>query len=110
MRTVKVGSRDERLTPVYAMAPAPGELPLGIWRLGQGEAVADRFGAHAHEFPLLVYSEGTTTPSSALSLRAGDVVVIAPGTVMGPFDSDHVDHAEGWAVSFSAVSNTALPM
>ena len=102
MRTVKVGHRDERLTPVYTMAPAPGELPLGIWRLGQGEAVADRFGAHAHEFPLLVYSEGTTTPSSALSLRAGDVVVIAPGTVMGPFDSDHADHAEGWAVSFSA--------
>ncbi|HEU5000553.1 MAG TPA: AraC family transcriptional regulator [Lapillicoccus sp.] len=102
MRTVRVGGRDERFTPVYAMVPAPGELPVGVWRLGHGEAVADRLGAHAHEFPLLVYSEGSTAASSALSLRAGDVLVVAPGTVMGPFDADHPEHAKGWAVSFSA--------
>lgn len=102
MRTVKVGSRDERFAPVYAMVPAPGELPLGIWRLGQGEAVVNRFGAHAHAFPLLVYSEGRTVASPDVSLRTGDVVVVAPGAVMGPFEPDHPDHAEGWAVSFSA--------
>jgi len=100
VRTVRVGGGDERFTPVYAMVPAPGELPLAVWRLGHGEALADRLGAHAHEFPLLVYSEGTTVASPDVALRAGDVVVVAPGTVMGPFEADHPAHAEGWAVSF----------
>jgi AraC family transcriptional activator of pobA len=106
MRTVKVGARDERLTPVYAMAPAPGELPLAVWRLGHGDTVTERLGTHAHDFPLLAYSESSsgplTTNASPFSLDAGDLLIVAPGTVMGPFDPTHPGHASGWAVSFTA--------
>jgi AraC family transcriptional activator of pobA len=106
MRTVQLGRPDERLVPVYAMAPAPGELPLAVWRLGHGGTVAARLGRHAHDFPLLAYSETSSGPVSSdaasLSLDAGDLLVVAPGTVMGPFDPTHQGHASGWAVSFSA--------
>jgi AraC-like DNA-binding protein len=102
VQTVKLGGADPRVAPVYAMAPAPGELSLAIWRLGEAETVPARMGAHAHEFPLLVYSEGMTAPSAALSLATGDVAVVPPGTVMGPFEAGHRDHVKGWAVSFSA--------
>jgi AraC family transcriptional regulator, transcriptional activator of pobA len=106
MRTMQVGRRDERVTPVYAMVPAPGELPVAVWRLGHSGAVMARSGRHAHDFPLLAYSETSSGPSfsdsPSLSLDAGDLLVVAPGTVMGPFDPTHPGHATGWAVSFTA--------
>lgn len=106
MRTVRVGRRDERVTPVYAMVPEPGELPVAAWRLGHGGTVSPRLGTHAHDFPLLVYSETSSGPlssdSSSLALEAGELLVVAPGAVMGPFDPAHHGQASGWAVSFSA--------
>ena len=106
MRTVKVGDHDERLAPVYAMVPAPGELALAVWRLGHGDTVTARAGTHAHDFPLMAYSESPSGPlssdSPSFSLEAGDLLVVAPGTVMGPFDPTHPGHASGWAVSFTA--------
>jgi AraC family transcriptional activator of pobA len=106
MRTVQVGRPDKRVTPVYAMVPAPGELPLAVWRLGHGGTVTARSGTHAHDFPLLAYSETSSGPlssdSPSFSLEAGDLLVVPPGTVMGPFDPTHPGHASGWAVSFSA--------
>ena len=106
MRTVKVGDHDERLAPVYAMVPAPGELALAVWRLGHGDTVTARAGTHAHDFPLMAYSESSSGPlssdSPSFSLEAGDLLVVAPGTVMGPFDPTHPGHASGWAVSFTA--------
>ena len=106
MRTVKVGGHDERLAPVYAMVPAPGELALAVWRLGHGDTVTARAGTHAHDFPLMAYSESSSGPlssdSPSFSLAAGDLLVVAPGTVMGPFDPTHPGHASGWAVSFTA--------
>ena len=106
MRTVKVGDHDERLAPVYAMVPAPGELALAVWRLGHGDTVTARAGTHAHDFPLMAYSESSSGPlssdSPSFSLAAGDLLVVAPGTVMGPFDPTHPGHASGWAVSFTA--------
>jgi AraC-like DNA-binding protein len=106
MQTVKLGVRDERLAPVYAMVPAPGELPLAVWRLGHGDTVAARSGTHAHDFPLMAFSESSSGPlssdSPSFSLEAGDLLVVAPGTVMGPFDPTHPGHASGWAVSFTA--------
>ena len=106
MRTVKVGDHDERLAPVYAMVPAPGELALAVWRLGHGDTVTARAGTHAHDFPLMAYSESSSGPlssdSPSFSLAAGDLLVVAPGTVMGPFDPTHPGHVSGWAVSFTA--------
>lgn len=106
MRTVQVGRPDKRVTPVYAMVPAPGEPPLAVWRLGHGGTVMPRSGTHAHDFPLLAYSETSSGPlsshSPSFSLDAGDLLVVPPGTVMGPFDPTHPGHARGWAVSFSA--------
>ena len=106
MRTVRVGRPDERMTPVYAMVPAPGELPLAVWRLGHSGTVTPRSGRHAHAFPLLAYSETASGPLSSdtpsFSLGAGELLVVAPGAVMGPFDPTNAGHASGWAVSFSA--------
>ncbi|MEP6648619.1 MAG: AraC family transcriptional regulator [Lapillicoccus sp.] len=94
------------MPPVYALDPAPGELPLGVWRVDHAWAPEGRFGVHAHEFPVLVYSESASGPlthgAASLSLGPGDLVVVAPGAIMGPFERIHPSHAQGWAVSFTA--------
>jgi AraC-like DNA-binding protein len=91
---------------VYELAPAPGELALGVWRLGDARGPEGRIGAHAHQFPVLVYGESASGPltsgDSPLSIEPGDLLVIAPGALMGPFERMHPGHARGWAVSFTA--------
>jgi AraC-like DNA-binding protein len=106
VRTIRVAPSGG-LPPTYALAPAAGELPVAVWRLdhtgppGEGGSVA-----HAHDFPVITYFEtgsgSLTTGGQAWPVAAGDVFVIAPGDIMGPFDTPTPVHGRGWAVSFTA--------
>jgi AraC family transcriptional activator of pobA len=106
VRTVRIDS-GRGLPPTYALAPAPGELPVAVWRLDHtGPPVEQGHKAHAHDFPVITYFE---TASGSLStggqvwpIAAGDVFVIAPGDIMGPFDMTPPSHSRGLAVSFAA--------
>lgn len=106
MRTRPIGTGSTGVPPVYELNPAPGELPVAVWRLGSPGAPERRAGAHAHGFPVLVYGEGASGPLTEgdrpLSIEPGDLLVVAPGAIMGPFDPPHLSHARGWAVSFTA--------
>jgi AraC family transcriptional regulator, transcriptional activator of pobA len=106
MRTVRVDPSGD-LPPIYALAPMPGELPVAVWRLDHSGPPAEQGRvAHSHEFPVITYFE---TASGSLStggqvwpIAAGDVFVIAPGDIMGPFDTSAPADSRGWAVSFTA--------
>ncbi len=103
MQTVRVGAVGG--LPTYALAPTPGELPVAVWRLDHREPPPVR-SAHAHDFPMIAYFETACGPltagGQAWSIAAGDVLVVAPGNVMGPFDRAHPVDGRGWAVSFTA--------
>lgn len=106
MRTVRVDPSGV-LPPTYALAPMPGELPVAVWRLDHTGPPAEQGRvAHAHEFPVITYFETAggvlVTGGQAWTIAAGDVFVIAPGDIMGPFDMPPPAHSRGWAVSFTA--------
>ena len=105
METVRVpGARDQ--PPTYALAPAPGELPVAAWRFDGGLAHTLPRAQHAHEFPVLAYFEAAggelTVDGRRWPIRQGDLFVIAPGEVVGRVDADAVLGVEGWGVSFTA--------
>ncbi len=105
METVRVPARGDG-PPTFALAPRPGELPVAVWRLDHAPPARGRHMAHAHDFPMLVYSEDArgTVPAGGRgwSLAAGDLFVVAPGEVIGPFDHPHPVTGCGWSVSFTA--------
>lgn len=92
--------------PIVGLAPMPGELPVGVWRVDHAGSPPERHRAHAHNFPVLVYFEGAggdlVTGGQVWTIAAGDVFVVAPGDVMGPFEAATPVHSAGWAVSFTA--------
>ncbi|MFF4831819.1 helix-turn-helix domain-containing protein [Streptomyces sp. NPDC001315] len=105
MRTVrKAPGRDRPAT--YSMLPAPGELPVAIWRLEQGWESPGTFEEHAHDFPGLAYFQSAggllRTGRRAWPIEAGDLYVIAPGDVMGHIHPRDLAHAHGWGVFFTA--------
>ncbi|MBA3905317.1 MAG: helix-turn-helix transcriptional regulator [Pseudonocardiales bacterium] len=107
MRTVRVEARGG-LPPIYGLAPTPGELPVAVWRLDHtGPLVEQGRVAHAHDFPVITYFETASgslnTGGQVWPIAAGDVFVIAPGDIMGPFEAaPPAPHTSGWAVSFTA--------
>jgi AraC family transcriptional activator of pobA len=106
MRTVRLDANGG-LPPTYALAPIPGELPVAVWRLDHTGPPAEQGRvAHAHDFPVITYFEtasgSLTTGGQVWPIAAGDMFVIAPGDIMGPFDTSPLPHSHGWAVSFTA--------
>lgn len=106
MLTVRVDPGKD-LPPTYALAPMPGELPVAVWRLDHSAPpIAQLRGTHAHEFPVIAYFEtasgSLTTAGQIWPIDAGDVFVIAPGDIMGPFEALPPAGSRGWAVSFTA--------
>jgi quercetin dioxygenase-like cupin family protein len=67
---------------------AAGELPVAVWRIDHADP--RRHMAHAHDFPMLVFSADAqgTVPAGGRDWRlaAGDLFVVAPGEILGPFD------------------------
>jgi len=103
VETVRLNPRGDG-PPTFALAPRPGELPVAVWRIdheGPG-----RHMAHSHDFPMLVFSADAhgTVPVGGREwgLAAGDLFVVAPGEILGPFDVPHAVTGRGWAVSFTA--------
>ncbi len=106
MRTVRVDPERD-LPPTYALAPSPGELPVAVWPLDHSAPPINQVrGAHAHAFPAITYFEtahgSLTTGGQTWPITAGDVFLIAPGDIMGPFDTAPPPGSRGWAVSFTA--------
>ncbi len=108
MRTVRIdrgAARDRTRPPTYAMVPASGEPPVGVWAFDSLTPHDTRVGEHAHEFPVLVYFErargSLTVGGRNWSLAPGAVFVVAPGETVGPFDTSDVHEAAGWTVSFT---------
>lgn len=104
MRTVRLDTGRDG-PPTYSLAPAPGEVPVVVWTIDPIEVPPLSHGRHVHDFPLVVYvtdaggaltAGGRTWPTTG-----GDVFVVAPGDVMGPFDADAPEHPRGWGVSFT---------
>jgi AraC family transcriptional regulator, transcriptional activator of pobA len=103
VETVRLKARGDE-PPTFALAPRPGELPVAVWRIDHGGP--GRHMAHTHDFPMLVFSADAqgTVPAGGheWQLGAGDLFVVAPGEVLGPFDVPHAVTGHGWAVSFTA--------
>src|SRR5436309_12608271 len=103
METVRVGHDGP---PTFALAPRPGELPVAVWRLDNAPPARGRHMAHAHDFPMVVYSADAhgTVPAGGRDrvIAAGDLFVVAPGEILGPFDHPHPASGTGWSVSFTA--------
>jgi len=103
METVRLNVRRDE-PPTFALAPRPGELPVAVWRIDHADP--RRHMAHAHDFPMLVFSADAqgTVPAGGRDWRldAGDLFVVAPGEILGPFDVPHAVTGRGWAVSFTA--------
>jgi AraC-like DNA-binding protein len=104
VRTVRLDTgRDGPVT--YSLAPSPGEVPVVVWDVDHDLVPPVRRGRHAHDFPLIVYipeaGGAMTAGGRTWPVTGGDVFVIAPGDVMGPFDADAAQHPRGWGVSFT---------
>ncbi|WP_214403016.1 helix-turn-helix transcriptional regulator [Pseudonocardia lacus] len=88
--------------PTYALAPAPGELPVAVWGITHGVERGPRLDQHAHDFAIVTYIETggrLHNGGREVEVRSGDVLVIAPGDVMGPFELPI--SLSGWGVSFT---------
>jgi AraC family transcriptional activator of pobA len=103
VRTIRLGGASA--VDTYALAPQPGELPVTVWQIDHSRVPALRHGRHAHDFPLVAYfpaaSGSMTAGGRDWSIEGGEVFVIAPGDVMGPFDPRAGEHLDGWGVSFT---------
>jgi AraC family transcriptional activator of pobA len=103
VRTVRLGTGSAVAT--YALAPHPGELPVAVWDIDHSALPPLRHGQHAHDFPLITYfaepGGAMTAGGRRRPIAGGDVFVIAPGDVMGPFDPAADQQPRGWGVSFT---------
>jgi AraC family transcriptional regulator, transcriptional activator of pobA len=90
----------------YSMLPAPGELPVSVWRLEHAWETSDCFEEHAHDFPGLAYFQTTgglvRTGGRSWPIEAGDLFVIAPGDVMGRMCAADLAGSDGWGLFFTA--------
>jgi AraC family transcriptional regulator, transcriptional activator of pobA len=88
------------------MLPAPGELPVGSWRLAHSREPPGSFEEHAHDFPGLAYFQTTggqlRTGRQIWPIEAGDLFVIAPGDLIGNFHASELADITGWGVFFTA--------
>jgi AraC-like DNA-binding protein len=86
------------------MALMPGELPVSTWRLEHDWDTT--FEEHAHDFPGLAYFETSggllQTGRRTWHIEAGDLMVIAPGDVMGSSAVTDLADTDGWGVFFTA--------
>jgi AraC family transcriptional regulator, transcriptional activator of pobA len=104
VRTLRIDSGHDG-PATYSLVPGPGELPVAVWTIDHNEVPPLRKGQHAHDFPLIAYitdaGGSMTAGGRTWSAGEGDVFVIAPGDVMGPFDQQVAQHPRGWGVSFT---------
>jgi AraC family transcriptional activator of pobA len=105
VRTVRTPpGRDRPAT--YSIVPAPGELPVGAWRMEHGWEINGSFEEHAHDFPGLAYFQTAggllRTGRQAWPIEAGDLFVVAPGDVMGRIHATDLAASRGWGVFFTA--------
>jgi AraC family transcriptional regulator, transcriptional activator of pobA len=100
-----VGARPGRTGPfTYALAPAPGEPPVAVWRLDHAHLPARGMDEHAHDFPTITYFDTPATlriGGRTWPVAAGDVYLIAPGDMIGRLDPQELRDARGWNVSFT---------
>jgi AraC family transcriptional regulator, transcriptional activator of pobA len=103
VRTVRAAPNRDR-PATYSLLPAPGELPVGTWRLEHGWDTP--FEEHTHDFPGLAYFQTTggllRTGRRSFPIEAGDLFVIAPGDVMGSIGAGDLAGNRGWGVFFTA--------
>jgi AraC family transcriptional regulator, transcriptional activator of pobA len=105
VRTVRTSSGRDR-PATYSLLPAPGELPVGAWRLEHNWGTKGSFEEHAHDFPGLAYFPAAggrlRTGRRVWQVEAGDLFVVAPGDVMGRIQAGDLEGSEGWGVFFTA--------
>ncbi|NUS43922.1 MAG: helix-turn-helix transcriptional regulator [Mycobacteriaceae bacterium] len=73
--------------PVYRYVPGPAGPPVSVLRFTPALLGSERGSPHIHDFPVLAYLEGDggvfTAGGVERRFRAGDVVVVAAGAVVG---------------------------
>ncbi|NMO88470.1 AraC family transcriptional regulator [Actinomycetospora sp. TBRC 11914] len=89
----------------YARAPGVPAVTVRR-RSGPGPQGGAALGAHIHDFLVLIYVERgggkVRVDERTWSVRPGDVVVVAPGTVVTPLDDHDDPAADVWTVFFPA--------
>ncbi|GEA89216.1 AraC family transcriptional regulator [Cellulomonas cellasea] len=91
--------------PVYSWVTRPGRPPIGTLRLqGADVAPSTRVHQHAHDFLVLAYVEEgggrLRLGETEHEVRAGEVLVVPPGLVLGAGREGFRD-AAAWAVFFT---------
>lgn len=89
---------------IYTAISTPGEMALGIRRLGH-EALADGpASAHTHEFLVLAYFEAgdgaLRIADQSWTVAGGDLYLVAPGEVVATDAPSLLARASGWAAFF----------
>jgi AraC-like DNA-binding protein len=91
---------------VYTYARAPGRPPVSALRWADTAADPGVGHAHAHDFLVLVFFErgggGVRLGRREVPIEHGDVLVVAPGAVIGRATEPLDAGAVGWAVWFPA--------
>jgi AraC-like DNA-binding protein len=79
---------------------------VAVVPLGHDAGINGAHEAHSHDFPGIAYfSEPggiVRTGRQVRHVEAGDLLVVAPGDVMGQASSDDLAGAQGWGVFFTA--------
>ena len=99
--------RDAGGVPVVEYARTPGVPAVTLHRgPGPGPMGGASLGSHAHDFLVLVHVEdgevALRVDARTWSLHAGDVVVVAPGTVVTPLAGPADPDAQVWTLFFPA--------
>src|ERR1700712_400951 len=92
-------ARETAGVPVVGYARTPGVPAVTLHRgSGPGPMGGASLGSHAHDFLVLAYVEQgevrLRVDARTWSLRPGDVLVIAPGTVVTPLDDARVGYRD----------------
>jgi AraC family transcriptional activator of pobA len=100
-------ARDAGALPVVGYARSPGVPAVTLHRgTGPGPMGGATVGAHVHDFLVLAYVEQgevrLRVDARTWSLRPGDVLVIAPGTVVTPLDDAADPGTQVWTLFFPA--------
>jgi AraC-like DNA-binding protein/quercetin dioxygenase-like cupin family protein len=102
LRTVRADG-----TPVYRYEPRAGVPPVSMIRFDTKAAhtVLPPDHRHAHDFLVLVYVEDSTgsimVADAERPLRAGEVVALSPGQVIGLSAVSELAHCRAWSVAFT---------